>query len=164
MNKVFILLGLILLAGGCKKADPAQANDHAQVAVHDQKLVEGFRGLRATLPAKGRAILNLADGVDQFEAWVLADEFRGTVFGGCGNTQAPRLREAKWIVPIAVGFPPEQRHPVVIDAKTGRIDCDGFEPIIEVEKWYVSHRAPAQAPIPTATGVTPAAGQEQRRS
>ncbi|WP_221031471.1 hypothetical protein [Actomonas aquatica] len=69
---------------------------------------------------------NIADGVDQFEAWFLARLFRLEHYGVCGMEGLPEPSEKGWVVGFAHGAHATPGPDLLVDAKTGHISCDGL--------------------------------------
>lgn len=142
---------------GCREKAEWERRFDEELAV--QKTEEGrkfvtFRYQRAVAYENKLEVFSPADGVDEFEAWVLADEYRQCVYGICGATRIPQLVEGKWKVLVAVGDPPPRvQPPLFIDAKTGRLQQIGYEPIDHPVEWLKHPQAPNQMPEPTPNGV-----------
>ena len=120
-----------------------------------QKTEEGkkfvtFYYRRAVAYEKKQGVFSPADGVDEFEAWVLADEYRQCVYGICGATRIPELVDGNWKVLVAVGDPPPRvQPPLYIDTKTGRLQQEGYEAIEDPTEWFKSPRPPNKSPEAT---------------
>lgn len=71
------------------------------------------------------------DGIDQFEAFVLAHAYFAQTFGACGAVDLPEKKEDFWYVDMVVGSAAQQLPPAVIDSRTGRLTCEGHPSVID---------------------------------
>ncbi len=111
---------------------------------------------------KERARFRASDGVDRYEAWMLATTYYGVVFGSCGGVGLPQRSGAHWSVPIGIGSTARPGL-ISVDVSTGRITSEG-RPVITDPIAFLRHpEVPNQAPEPTTTSVMPAAEQPSRR-
>ncbi len=69
---------------------------------------------------------SVSDGIDEFEAWLLATLYREREFGVCGRCHVPTQNDHSWEVVFGFGAPPVSRGPmIVIDASSGILHCEG---------------------------------------
>jgi hypothetical protein len=65
------------------------------------------------------------DGVDQFEAYVLALAYFSRNFGACGAVYLPEKKGDHWVVEAVVGSAAAPVPPAIIDTKNGKLTCEG---------------------------------------
>jgi hypothetical protein len=106
------------------------------------------------------SLVSLEDGVDQFEAFVIARSYLARTFGACADVYLPRRIAGEWVSEIAVGRHGPQMPPIRVDGSTGRITCEGYESINDVMLFLKSHERPNKSLQPTPTGVRPPAAQD----
>lgn len=153
MKKLLTLLAVVTALTGCREKTEWERRLERNLAI--QETEEGkkfvtFRYRRALAYENKQEAFSPLDGIDEFEAWVLADEYRDCVYGICGSTRIPEFIDGKWKVLIAVGDPPPRvQPPLFIDAKTGRLQQAGYEPIEHPAEWLKNPRPPNQLPQPT---------------
>lgn len=141
---------LVAVLVGCREKTALERRFDEELAV--QTTDEGrkfvtFYHRRAVAFSEHRETFDPSDGVDEFEAWVLADEYRQCVYGGCGATRVPEYADGRWKVVVAIGDPPPRvQPPIFIDAKSGRLQQIGYEPIDRPVEWRKEPRAPNQQP------------------
>jgi len=101
------------------------------------------------------SLVKLNDGIDEFEALLIARAYFGWQFGSCGMVELPERNAERWIAAITAGREAKPEPPIVIDARTGTIRCDGHPTILDsvsfLKQW------PNKAPEPTPGAVTPRA-------
>ena len=69
------------------------------------------------------SLVHLADGVDDFEALLLAKAYFSWEFGACGFVNLPEKDDGIWRVSIAAGRETKPQPPILIDAVSGTIRC-----------------------------------------
>lgn len=72
-----------------------------------------------------------ADGIDQFEALLLAKAYFLKNFGLCGVVGLPEKVAGEWIVAMSVGLPCKPTSNAIIDAGTGRLRCEGHPDVTD---------------------------------
>jgi hypothetical protein len=70
-------------------------------------------------------LFSTEDGVDNYEAWLLAKAYSEETFGSCGRVGLPERKGAVWVAPHFGGRASSSEVDVVIDAKSGRLTCAG---------------------------------------
>jgi hypothetical protein len=86
------------------------------------------------------------DGVDQFEAFVLAHAFFAQNFGGCGAVDLPEKKGDFWFVDMVVGSAAQQLPPAVIDSRTGKLTCEGHPSVTDALAYLKDFMRPNQQP------------------
>jgi len=76
--------------------------------------------------SKVGAIISLGDGIDQFEAWLLAWYFKEQAIGSCSDLGVPTREGANWIIKCWIGRGGERMASICVDATSGNIKCDGY--------------------------------------
>jgi hypothetical protein len=107
-----------------------------------------FKDLRA-----GKTVDSMfqpADGLDEFEALLLAKEYFSWQFGVCGWVDMPERQGSDWVVRISSGREARPESPIVIDAKTGALRCEGHPSVTDARAFIHGHKPPNQLPEPTA--------------
>lgn len=113
-----------------ERMEKQYAEDLASMRAHaktddDRALIEfGARTHGSAAYQEAISSIRVSDGIDQFEAWLLAGMYFGENFGVCGVVRLPKLEGSRWRVPFGAGFPP-RRGLLFIDCKSGRITCEG---------------------------------------
>lgn len=104
----------------------------AHAVTSEDKLLVGFeeRVKTAALREKEVRRFTAADGVDRFEAWLVACAYFSKTFGSCGVVLAPEPAGERWRVRAGVG---RNGNPVdvFVDARTGVITSDGQETVLD---------------------------------
>jgi len=182
--KLKIYIALLLFSAGCQHQTEAEREYDKRIAAAtdpEQKTLLIFTK-RVAVACEDRKISELfrvSDGVDAFEAWLLAYAYLPTEVTMCGDVGVPRREGTTWIVPTYVGREARLGKPITIDAVTGRITCEGYAAVEDPSAYAKSFfgrfeggestktkRKPPQKPnqitpnqalVPTATSVTPAA-------
>jgi hypothetical protein len=98
---------------------------YANAKTPDEKLRVKFED-RIARPGdyeKERKRIRVIDGVDQFEAWMLAHEYFGQNFGICGGLALPVREDDRWRVPVAIGSS-ARPGTIWIDAGSGHATSD----------------------------------------
>lgn len=85
-----------------------------------------------------------SDGVDQFEAWLVATSYFTEIFGICGVVGLPRKEGAGWRVSASVGSPPPKPVTVFVDSTRGRVTCEGHATIVYADGFFSSQKEPNQ--------------------
>jgi len=80
-------------------------------------------------------LLRITDGIDQFEALLLARSFITVTSGSEMEPDLPVLKGGTWVVPTSFGLPRRDGYPVLIDERSGRIDCRGYESVTDPEEF-----------------------------
>jgi hypothetical protein len=113
-------------------------------------------------------MIDYGDGIDEFEAFLIARVYFVTMIGACGSVGLPELIGTTWVVPISIGRKVSRDAPldapILIDAKTGSTSCVGYPQMAEPRGSFRDFKAtqirPNKSLQPTATAVTPPAAQE----
>ena len=101
----------------------------------------------------GKSIESLfhpSDGIDEFEALLLAKDYFSWQFGVCGWVDMPQRESGTWVVRISSGRESRPESPIVIDAKTGSLRCDGHPSVSDAAAFIRGPKPPNQEPEPTA--------------
>ncbi len=75
-------------------------------------------------------LVTLQNGIDEFEALVLAKIYLFRHIGLCTHISLPTLHEDVWSVPIALGREASPENPIRIHRFTGAVSCEGY-PAVE---------------------------------
>ena len=146
MKTLFPVVLLVAALASCHEKTELDRRFDEELAV--QTTDEGrkcvtFSHRRAVAFNEHRESFDPSDGIDEFEAWVLADEYRLRVYGVCGATRVPEFTDGRWRVVVVVGDPPPRAQPpIYIDAKSGRLQQIGCEPIDRPAEWLKNPRPP----------------------
>ncbi len=92
----------------------------------------------------GRKIVDIfqsKDGIDQFEALLLAKVYFMGDFGFCGSVGLPTRKGNEWIIPISVGRESGSASPIIIDALTGSLRCEGHPSISDASIFLRDYEA-----------------------
>ena len=158
MKKLLTVFAAAAALTGCREKSELERRfdaDFALQTTEEAKKFVTFRYRRAVAYEKKEEAFSPADGVDEFEAWVLADKYRECVYGICGATRIPELVDGKWKVLVAVGNPPPQvQLPLFMEPNTGRFHQVGYETIENPVEWLKNPRPPNQA-AQTTPGLRP---------
>ena len=71
------------------------------------------------------SLFQLADGIDESEAFILAKHYFTWEFGFCGFVDLPEKQNDEWVVQIAAGRDARPQPPVFISTKSGALRCEG---------------------------------------
>ncbi|MBL9199244.1 MAG: hypothetical protein JNL39_02005 [Opitutaceae bacterium] len=74
--------------------------------------------------------LVVSDGVDQLEAWMLTKVYVSEHVGACFNLEPPDLVRGTWTIRNQLGRDLREGPPILVDASTGQIACEGH-PTVE---------------------------------
>lgn len=85
--------------------------------------------------------LNLKDGVDEFEAWMLTTVYALDEIGACLDLGLPQRRQQGWAVATFVGRPGKDGPPVVVDVATGKITCEGHPTVDRPQEYLAKYDA-----------------------
>ena len=96
------------------------------------------------------SLLQLSDGVDDFEALLIAKVYFSWQFGLCGFVALPEREGDDWVVRISAGREPKSEPSIMIDSRSGAIRCAGHPSISDVVGFVRDPEHPNQAPEPTA--------------
>jgi hypothetical protein len=107
-------------------------------------------------------LLRISDGIDQLEALLLARTFITVTFGSEMEPDLPVLNGGTWVVPTSFGLSKRDGYPVLIDARSGRIDYRGYESVTDPERFVRRPYSPNKSPDPTSRSVTPPADAGDR--
>jgi len=98
------------------------------------------------------------DGVDQFEAWLLASEYFPLNFGVCGDVGLPQKEGGKWMIPTFVGRLSDPAPPIYVDATSGVLTCLGHPTVSDPESYIQNPKPANKPPLRMPVSGTPAAG------
>ena len=110
------------------------------------------------------SLIDATDGIDDFEALVLAKEYFYWQFGVCGFVDLPEREGHMWKVSISAGREAELQSPIIVDAASGIIRCAGHPTITDPLAFIRGPKMPNQALEPTPTAVTPRAPSSTSRA
>ena len=79
------------------------------------------------------AFFSAKDGIDEFEAYALAQTYFEWYVSGCGFIELPEKKGSLWVVPILVGRGVKPGPPIIIDSKNGFLRCDGYSDLSDPE-------------------------------
>jgi len=146
-----LLVGLLLT--GCRQKAAWEKRFEEELAIQtteEARTWVEFRYRRAQAEHARQGTFDSSDGVDKFEAWILADEYRQCVYGICGRTMVPESQQGRWVVLVAVGDPPpKMQSPIYIDMNTGRVEHSGYKAIEHTAQWLKQPEKPAPLPVPS---------------
>lgn len=115
-----------------KEKDALLAQMRATAKTPDEQLYVDFLARVKTNELRGEEMrrLRITDGVDRFEAWILATAYFSRTFGSCGFVLLPQSEGGRWKVRAAVG---RNGNPadVFVDLETGVITCEGQETVFD---------------------------------
>ncbi len=107
-----------------------------------------FKEMKAGRPIE--SLFHPEDGIDEFEALLLAKDYFSWQFGACGGIEMPQKESGMWVVRISSGREGRPEPPVFIDAKTGSLRCEGHPSISDAVTFIRGPKPPNQMPEPTA--------------
>ncbi len=116
----------------------AQSPDRRTVLIYEWRLFEHSARFGTT-----KGLVTSQNGIDEFEALVLAKVYLSRHIGLCTHISLPTLQEDVWSVPIAVGLEATPEKPIRIHRLTGVVSCEGYS---AVESASTLLRALDQAP------------------
>jgi hypothetical protein len=103
--------------------------------------------------------IDIADGVDQKEAWAISDLYFQSTGWMCGSVFEPKKIGRKWRSEFALGYEGRRSKPIWVDALTGAVWQDGgdrIDDIVALLRVDPRPEKPNQSPEPTS-GLRPAA-------
>jgi len=71
----------------------------------------------------------VSDGIDQFEAWVMARLYLSETQGVCSDIALPVKEGQAWMIPTWVGRRGRESTPIYVDSISGHARCEGYPPI-----------------------------------
>jgi hypothetical protein len=77
------------------------------------------------------SLLDLANGVDELEAFLIAKQYFDWQFGACGSVELPERKGDDWVVRIYLGLKARSEPPILIAARSGAIRCAGYPGIAD---------------------------------
>ncbi len=90
--------------------------------------------------------LVLSDGVDQLEAWMLTKVYVSEHVGACFYLDPPDLVRGRWIIRNQVGRALKEGPPILVDASSGQITCEGHPTIKDPIGFLKHYRQKFEAP------------------
>ncbi|MDP3068976.1 MAG: hypothetical protein Q8N18_01750 [Opitutaceae bacterium] len=90
--------------------------------------------------------LVLSNGVDQFEAWMLTKIFISEHVGACFDLEPPVMIRGKWTVRNRLGRALSEGPPILVDAISGQIACEGHPTIEDPIGFLTRYRLKLEAP------------------
>jgi hypothetical protein len=166
VKKTISILLLLTALNGCaeKAAFHREYRDRiARASTEEERHHNELEYRLLSLAEKGSlsAHFNALDGVTEFEAWLLAKTYAGEEIGACLDLGLPVLRARGWEVRTLIGRPAKEGPPVVIDARSGKITCEGYpsveRPLEYLTRFEAKFKTPNQSLEPTSGSVTPRA-------
>ena len=164
MKKALPILLAALALVGCSDDKQYHRSRHAAAAKADQRRYVDLesRFMRAAEQGKLSASFKAEDGVDEFEAWLVARTYVLKDIGACIDVGLPARCGGDWMIPVFVGREGNEDHPIVIDASTGRTSREGDLSLDYPKDFILNFEAqflktPNKAPEPTTGAVTPRA-------
>jgi hypothetical protein len=145
------LLVLSFTLGGCARKAPFHA-EYAELIreakTPREKLLHtlDYRLLCYTERNELEQHLVLSDGIDQFEAWMLAKVFISENIGACNDLEPPEMTAGQWRIRYRLGREPKDGPPIHVDTKSGRITCAGYPTIENPTGFLVQYRARFEEP------------------
>ena len=101
------------------------------------------------------SLVMLSDGIDEFEALLIARAYFGFEFGACGSVELPERTAEGWSAAIFAGREAKPEPPITIDGRSGEVRCAGHPTISDMRS--LLEGKPNKAPEPTPGLVTPRA-------
>lgn len=84
---------------------------------------------------------NTADGVSEFEAWMLVKVYAFDEIGSCLDLGLPQRRDHSWVVPTFVGRAGNPGPPVIVESTSGKITCEGHPTVNRPQEYLAKHDA-----------------------
>ena len=75
------------------------------------------------------------DGIGEFEAYVLANAYRGSQISLCGDVRLPKRRGAHWLASTRIGYGAASGPQIIVDAKTGVTHASGYPKIRDSRRY-----------------------------